>query len=197
MERSFWSEQASSNAAAIPTIAGRFSVPARFPRSCPPPSIRFVKNTPVFAYSTPIPFGPLNLCADKDSMSTWSSSTLMGRWPTACTASVWNNTPFCLHTAPISRIGWIVPISLLAYITVTSAVSGRIAFSTCAGLTIPFSPTSRSVISKPSFSNFFNVCKTAWCSNAVEIICIFPCLLPIAAADKIAWLSASLPPEVK
>ena len=56
-----------------------------------------------------------------------SRSTLMGRWPTACTASVWKRTPALRHTAPISSMGWMVPISLLAYITVTRRVSGRIA----------------------------------------------------------------------
>ena len=32
---------------------------------------------------------------------------------------------------------------------------------------------------------------------AVEMICVFPAFLPSSAADMIAWLSASLPPDVK
>ena len=42
-----------------------------------------------------------------------------------------------------TKIGWILPISLFANITLTRIVSGRIAASTASGLTIPFSSTSR------------------------------------------------------
>ena len=38
--------QASSSAAAMPMMAGMFSVPARLPRSCEPPPMRFVRKTP-------------------------------------------------------------------------------------------------------------------------------------------------------
>ena len=41
------------------------------------------------------------------------------------------------------------------------------------------------------------MCSTAWCSKAVEMMCRFPALAPMAAAERMAWLSASLPPEVK
>ena len=37
----------------------------------------------------------------------------------------------------------------------------------------------------------------AWCSKAVEMMCILPLRRPMAAAESRAWLSASLPPEVK
>ena len=65
-------------------------------------------------YSAPTPFGPYILCALIDARSTLSSLTLNGTLPTACTASVWNRTPFSFAIAPISAIGWMTPISLLA-----------------------------------------------------------------------------------
>ncbi len=37
-----------------------------------------------------------------------------GTLPTACTASVWKRIPFSFAIAPISAIGWMTPISLLA-----------------------------------------------------------------------------------
>ena len=151
----------SLSAAAIPTIEATFSVPARFPRSCAPPSIKLVRRTPLFAYKKPIPFGPWNLCAEEESMSILSSCTLIGTWPTACTASVWNSTPRLRQIAPISRMGWIVPISLFANMIVTRHVSSRIAFSTSSGRTRPSSWTSRSVTSKPSLSSLFSVWSTA------------------------------------
>ena len=40
--------------------------------------------------------------------------TSMGRCPAACTASVWKGTPCSRQTAPISAMGRIEPISLLA-----------------------------------------------------------------------------------
>ena len=60
-------------------------------------------------------------------MSICCAATSMGRCPAACTASVWNSTPFSRQTAPISPIGRIDPISLLAYIRLTRQVSGRMA----------------------------------------------------------------------
>ena len=123
--------------------------------------------------------------------------TFTGTCPTACTASVWNVTFFSLQIFAISSIGCNVPISLFAYIIVTNAVSSRIAFSTSAGSTIPSAPTSSNVTSKPSRSNFLRVWRTAWCSIFVEIRCFFPFFAPKRAAERIAWLSASLPPEVK
>ncbi len=45
-----------------------------------------------------------------------------GILPTACTASTWKIAPYSLTLTPISSMGKIVPVSLLAYITVTKAV---------------------------------------------------------------------------
>jgi hypothetical protein len=45
--------------------------------------------------------------------------------------------------APISRIGWIVPTSLLAYMTLTTVVWSRMADATSAGSTRPYRSTGR------------------------------------------------------
>ena len=174
-----------------------FSVPARLPRSCAPPSMMLTSGIFFFAYSTPTPLGAWNLWPDIESMSMFIASTSMGVWPAACTASVWKGMPLSRQSAPISAMGCTVPISLLANITVTRQVSGRIAASTSSRRTTPSSWTSSSVTSKPSFCSFESVCSTAWCSNFVEIRCFLPLRAPTRAADTMAWLSASLPPEVK
>ena len=47
--------------------------------------------------------------------------------------------------------------------------------------------------------DFLDVYKrqTAWCSKAEEMILVLPLRRPMAAAERMAWLSASDPPEVK
>ncbi len=111
-------------------MPGTFSVPDRMPRSWPPPSMIAVSRTRGLrrrTYSAPTPFGPYILCALIEAMSTLSSLTLNGTFPTACTASVWNSTPFSFAIAPISAIGWITPISLLAVMIVMRIVLSVIA----------------------------------------------------------------------
>lgn len=51
--------------------------------------------------------------------------------------------PFSWAISPISLIGWIVPISLLANITEIRIVSGRIAFFNSSMETEPYSSTGR------------------------------------------------------
>ena len=80
---------------------------------------------PRLIHSAPAPFGPLNLCADSDSRSTPSARTSTGIFATDCTASVWNSAPRACASRASSATGWIVPISLLACITDTIAVSSR------------------------------------------------------------------------
>ena len=62
-------------------------------------------------------------------MSTLSRLTSNGTLPTACTASVWKRRPSPCAIAPISAIGWMTPISLLAAMIVTrivlSVIAGR------------------------------------------------------------------------
>ena len=66
--------------------------------------------------------------------------------------------------------GWMVPISLLANMTLTRQVSGRMASRTCSAVTTPSGGMSSRVTSKPSRSRAWRVWSTAWCSNFVETI---------------------------
>ena len=50
-------------------------------------------RVPRLIHSAPAPFGPLNLCADRDSRSAPMARTFTGILPTVCTASVWNSAP--------------------------------------------------------------------------------------------------------
>ena len=71
------------------------------------------------------------------------SCTSMGILPKACTASVWNSTLRRWQTLPISAMGWITPVSLLAIITETSTVWSVMAASTCSAVMSPSGPTNR------------------------------------------------------
>ena len=137
------SAQAISMARPSPMIEATFSVPARRPRSCSPPSIRLGSTTPFLRYMAPTPLGAWSLWPERESMSICWAATSMGTLPTAWTASVWNQTPRSRQIAPISGIGWMVPISLLAYMIETMAVSGRMASATCWGEISPSGPTGR------------------------------------------------------
>ena len=80
------------------------------------------KASDAFDVVTPTPFGPYILCAVMDIMSILSASTFTGTLPIACTASLWNNTPFSRQIFPISATGCTTPISLLAYMMLTRMV---------------------------------------------------------------------------
>ena len=121
-----------SQALPIPTMPGTFKVPERIPRSWPPPSICAVTFTRGFflrTYNAPTPFGPYILCAVKAIISIPSLLTSTGILPTACVASVNNNTPCFFAIALISLIGITVPISLFAHMIEIKMVVGRIAAS--------------------------------------------------------------------
>ncbi len=122
-------------------MSGTGSVPQRMPRSWPPPSMSGSRRTRGLrrTHSAPMPLGPYILCADIETRSTLASSTENGILPTPWTASQWNTTSgsLALMAAPISPIGWMTPISLLASMMLTSEVSGAIASTTCSGVTRP------------------------------------------------------------
>ena len=141
--RSWMVAQAAFMAAARPTIWATFSVPPRFPRSWAPPSSKLGMRTPRRMYRAPTPLGAWSLCPERDSMSMFCSLTSMGTWPTAWTASVWNQIPFSRQSLPIWGMGWRVPISLLAYMMVTRPVSSVRAASSSSTRTMPFSWTGR------------------------------------------------------
>ena len=64
-----------------------------------------------------MPFGPYIMWAVADSRSIPIASTSIGTLPAAWVASVWKTMPFSLASLPISAMGWMVPISLLANMT--------------------------------------------------------------------------------
>jgi hypothetical protein len=100
-----------------------------------------------------------------------------------------------LHSAPIAATGWIVPISLLACISDTSAVSGRIAARSASRSTRPRPSTPSTVTSQPSCSRYFIGSSTALCSVAQVIRCL-PLSRYMRAAPRIARLFDSVAPEV-
>ena len=118
--------RASAAATPSPAIAGTFSVPARRLRSCRPPVMCGISRTPRRIHSAPMPFGPPNLCAGERRADRRRAS---GPTPESCRPTARRR---CERRAPCARaiaassaIGWIVPTSLLACITETSAVSRR------------------------------------------------------------------------
>ena len=111
------SETATSKAAASPAMPGTFSVPERWRRSCPPPfSSGAGAKAGLRTIAAPTPFGPPNLCAEKNSTSA-SFSSRSGRRPTACTASQISPAPFECTVSAISAVNWTAPVSLFAACT--------------------------------------------------------------------------------
>ena len=62
------------------------------------------------------------------------ASTSIGSLPTPWTASLWKRTPRSREILPISAIGWIVPISLLANMIETRTVLSVIAAPDVVGI---------------------------------------------------------------
>ncbi|CAB5022279.1 unannotated protein [freshwater metagenome] len=113
----------SSRASANATAAATSGVPARRPRSCPPPSISATIFTPSRTTNTPMPRGPPTLCPVTVTRSQ-SMNSLGSIHIGACTASVCRTA---LGERSRTRLktslkGWRVPISLLTAITETNAV---------------------------------------------------------------------------
>ena len=71
------------------------------------------------------------------------ASTSTGSLPTPWVASLWKRTPFSRATLPISAMGLMVPISLLANMIETSTVLSVIARRTSSGSTRPDLSTGR------------------------------------------------------
>src|SRR5262245_61745502 len=104
--------------------------------------------------------------------------------------------PFDLASLPISAIGWIVPISLLANMTERRMVFGVSAFSSSATSTRPSRPTGTYVTSKPCRSSRLPTSMLARCSMVV-VTTWFPFSRYISATPLRARLMDSVPPEVK
>ena len=93
--------------------------------------------------------GAPNLWPDTLSASTPSAETSRSSQPAACTASVWNGHARGPAEGADPAMGWMVPTSLFAYITVHSVVSSRSAASSASTRTVPAASTGTGVASKP------------------------------------------------
>ncbi len=100
-----------------------------------------------------MPLGPCSLWPESESKSIDCVRMSSGVLPTACTASVWKSTPRRWAIPANSAIGWIVPVTLLAAMTETKHVSGRMAVSRSAGSTSPSLLTGNSVTAAPNRCN--------------------------------------------
>jgi DNA-binding transcriptional regulator YdaS (Cro superfamily) len=118
-----------------------------------------------------------------------SMPTLVNAW----TASVWNNAPYSCAIFASSANGCIVPITLLAAITDTNAVSPSITSDNESVLTRPSPSTGSMAISYPASFRRAHASSTAECSTADVITFFFP---ERRTVPKIARLSDSVPPEV-
>ncbi len=98
-------------------------MPERTSRSWPPPCSSGVHSTSRASSSAPTPIGPPSLCPETLSAATPLAAKSTGTCPTAWIASVCSGTPAAAATLASSAIGWTVPTSLLAHITVTTATS--------------------------------------------------------------------------
>ena len=93
--------------------------------------------------SAPTPCGPPSLCAERLTRSACQAFTSIGACAANWTASTWNFAACPRTISPISAIGWIVPTSLLAAITLTSVVRSVRASATASGSTRPDRSTGR------------------------------------------------------
>ncbi len=103
-------------AAPKPAIAATFSVPARAPRSWPPPRISGSPRLKARLAATiaPAPFGPPILCADTAIASAPSAETSQAVRPASWTASQKTRPSDAWTSAAASATGWMTPVSLLA-----------------------------------------------------------------------------------
>ena len=101
----------SASAVAIATAPGTSTVPARRPRSWPPPSTIGWSATPSRTTSAPIPFGPPNLCAEIETSDAPAAAAATSSHGTAWTASVCSTAAGARSrtSAATASSGWIVP----------------------------------------------------------------------------------------
>ena len=102
-------------------------MPARRPRSCPPPTSSGRSAHAAAHEQRPDALRPAELVR-RQRQQVDAARRAPGSCRAACTASTCSSTPRARHTAAIASIGWIVPISLFAQPTLTSATSS----SSCA-----------------------------------------------------------------
>src|SRR6266851_9839456 len=109
-----------SNAASIESTPATFSVPARRPSSCLPPSSSGLVRPFAEHFKKPTPFGPPNLCAHPLTKSQSPKPTI-GSLPIHCAASQKKAASCSWQIDSASRQGCTTPVSLLTAIMPTSA----------------------------------------------------------------------------
>ena len=108
---------------------GRFSLPPRRPRSCPPPTQRGASRAPGRSHSAPAPRGPCSLCAESgDAVRAQRARPQARQAERLHGVDVQVGALRSPRPAPsrraISATGCRVPSSLFTSITATTAVSG-------------------------------------------------------------------------
>ena len=151
-------------------------------------------------HSAPIPCGPSALWAAGRDQVGAEGAQVGSTHGAACTASTWSEHAAMrarTTAATTSAIGWIVPTSLFASMTVTSVVRSVIARSTSAGSTRPYRSTRDLDDLEPELlRRWSSVWPTAWCSMGAVVTIRWPGALPAHAAPLRARLLASVPPLV-
>ena len=127
------------NAVANATMPATFCVPARRPRSCPPPSTSGTSGTSSRTTRAPTPFGPPNLWPEMATRSARAAASRRSHHCGACTASVWNAAfgARSRTSVAMSASGWRTPVSLLTSITDTTAVRSSSAPANASRSTTP------------------------------------------------------------
>jgi hypothetical protein len=173
------------------------NVPERTPRSCPPPWVSGSTGSPRRSTATPTPCGP-RTCAP----------TAPARRPPRADVDVEVSRPpgprRCAAAPPARpapprapATSLTAPSSLLAAITLTSAVSGRTASSTARPRRPVGSGARPSGWQSPRSASHRAGSSTAGCSTAVVTRCGTRAGAPAAHTTPLtARLSASVPPEV-
>ncbi len=125
-----------------------------------------------------------------------SFCTSTGILPQAAAASTCRYRPFWWTSSLTSLMGWMVPISLLAYITEVRMVSMESALSSAARSMRPVLSTGTSESSKPPFFKSFSGLSTEMCSMLLASS-FLPLAAFLPASPRMARLLASVAPPVK
>ena len=189
--------RAAAAAAPNPAMPVTFSVPARRSRSCGPPASTESSGVPRRIASAPTPFGPCNLCAEQVSRSVPHDAKSVGTRPTHWVASVCSSTLAARHMRAMSAMGCSTPVSLLAAIRLTSAMSLPRSDSTRASASIDTSPCvslgSHTTSATPSSCRRLHRSRTAECSR--RLVTNTRRRVP-ASAPRMARSADSVPPLV-
>ncbi len=116
----------------------------------------------------------------------------IGVLPTAWVASEWTAMPRSRHPLAIASTGCSAPVSLLAQITLTSAVFFRVAASIASAVTQPCASGATRVTSTPRVSSVRSGSSTDGCS--IEVVTTWS---PGPSKPKSSVLFASVAPAAK